>query len=409
MKILVFAHWLEVGGTQVNAIELSALLRDAHGHEVTYFATPGPMLTLVEEKRLRFRPAPPASIHPSPARMRALVDLMRRERPDVLHVWDWWQCLDAYYVAPLMMRVPMVVTDMSMSLCRMLPKAVPTTFGTPELVDQARATGRQRLELILPPVDVDRNAPGAVDPRPFRERHGIEDRDVLLVTVSRLSNWMKSEGLRRTVDAVRTLGRELPLRLVIVGDGEARPELERLAREANSELGKEAVVLAGALLDPRPAYAAADILVGMGGSALRGMAFGKPVLIVGERGFSAPFTPETAASFYYRGMYGVGEDEPGNSRLVEDLRSLAEHPGRLPALGEFSREFVVEHFALDKVGARLESFLRTAANELPPLHVAAADGLRTAAVWMRERRFLPPHWNAKMKELLSMGGKSGFP
>ena len=142
---------------------------------------------------------------------------------------------------------------------------------------------------------------------------------------------------------------------------------------------------------------------------MRGMAFGKPVLIVGERGFSAPFTPETAASFYYRGMYGVGEGEPGNSRLVEDIRLLAEHPGRLPALGEFSREFVVDHFALEKVGAKLERFLCMAADQVPRLHVAAADGLRTAAVWMRERRFLPPHWNAKMKEFLSMGGKSGFP
>jgi len=409
MKILVFAHWLEVGGTQVNAIELSALLRDAHGHEVVYFATPGPMLQLVEEKRLRFQPAPAAGFHPSPGRMRALVDMIRRERPDVLHVWDWWQCLDAYYVAPLMMRVPMVVTDMSMSICRMLPKALPTTFGTPELVDQARATGRPRLELILPPVDVARNAPGSVDPAPFRELHGVKDGDLTLVTVSRLSNWMKSEGLRRTVDAIRTLGRELPLRLVIVGDGEARPELERLARNANSELGRDAIVLAGALLDPRPAYAAADILVGMGGSALRGMAFGKPVLIVGEQGFSAPFTPDTAASFYYRGMYGVGAGGPGNARLVEDIRGLAEHPGRLPALGEFSRKFVVEHFALETVGASLERFLRAAVAEPPRLHVAAADGLRTAAVWVRERRFLPARWNAKMKEFLSVGEKSGFP
>ena len=287
MKILVFADRLEVGGTQVNAIELTAALRDLHGHEVVLFATPGPMLKLAEEKGLRFLPAPDTHVHPSLPRMYALRDAVRRERPDLIHVWDWTQLLDAYYVAHVLMRVPMVVTVMSMAVPRLLPKALPTTLGTPELLDQARAAGRRRLELVLPPVDVHYNAPDSVDAQPFRERYDIKVSDLTLVTVSRLVDWMKAESLRRTVDVVRTLGRDLPLRFVIVGDGTSRAELERLARETNVELGREAVLLTGALIDPRPAYAAADIVVGMGGSALRGMAFGKPVVVVGEQGLDS--------------------------------------------------------------------------------------------------------------------------
>lgn len=389
MKIVVFGHWLEVGGTQVNAIELSARLRDVHGHDVVYFATPGPMLALVEAKGLRYVPAPAADFHPSPARMRALRDLLCTERPDIIHVWDWWQCLDAYYVAHLLMRVPMVVTDMSMSLTRMLPKAIPTTFGTPELADLAKAQGHRRVDVILPPVDVHENAPGVVDGGPFRAQHGVEDGDILLVTVCRLSKYMKGESLRRTIDAVRTLGRELPLRFVIVGDGNARAELQQLADAANAELGRRAVVLAGALLDPRAAYAAADIVVGMGGSALRGMAFGKPLVIVGEGGFSAPFSPETAEFFHYRGMYGIGDGSPSNARLVADIRAVAERPQDLGAQGAFSLQFVRRHFALETVSATLDGFLGAAAQEKPGLRVAAADGLRTAAVWVRERRFIP--------------------
>jgi len=198
---------------------------------------------------------------------------------------------------------------------------------------------------------------------------------------------MKAEGLRRTIDAVRTLGRDLPLRLVIVGEGNGRAELEALADLAGRELGRPAVALAGALLDPRPAYAAADLVVGMGGSSLRAMAFAKPVVIIGERGFSLPFDPETAGAFYYRGMYGLGDGSPGNERLAADIRRLAEHPERLPALGEFSRQFVVRHHALETVCARLDAFLRVAASATPRLAVSAADGLRTAAVWLRERRF----------------------
>jgi glycosyltransferase involved in cell wall biosynthesis len=347
-------------------------------------------MKLVEEKGLRLHAAPDAAFHPSVARMSALRDAVRRERPDLLHVWDWWQCLEAYYAVYLPMRVPMVVTDMMMELTRVLPRTLPTTFGTPEIVDQARAAGRRRAELLMPAVDVELNSPGAADPQPFRERHGIRRGEITLVTVSRLSEWLKSESLLRTVDAVRTLGRDLPLRFVIVGDGMVRPRLERLANEVNAELGRPAVVLAGALVDPRPAYAAADIVVGMGSSALRGMAFGKPVVIVGGQGFSAPLTPATADTFYYTGIYGRGDDSPGNARLVADIRGLAERSDQLTALGDFSRQFVVRHFSLETVGARLAEYCADAVADVPARHVAVADGLRTAAVYLRERRFWVP-------------------
>ena len=388
MKILVFAHQLEIGGTQTNAIELAAALRDLHGYQVRLFATPGPMVKLVEEKGVEFLPAPHAHCHPSPARMRALRCAVRSERPDILHVWDWWQCLDAYYAVHLPMRIPVVVTDMFMELTRLLPKGLPTTFGTPKVLDQAKAAGRRRAELMLPPVDVVMNAPGAVDAIPFRERYGLKEGDITLVTVSRLADWLKAESLVRTAEAIRTLGRDLPLRFVIVGEGMIRVKLQQLADEINRELGRPAIMLVGALLDPRPAYAAADIVVGMGGSALRGMAFGKAVLIVGERGFSAPLTPETADYFYYNGIYGLGDGGSSNERLVENIRGLAERRDQLPALGEFSRKFVVRHFSLETVCEGLVKLFRNAVEDVPRFHAAAADGLRTAAICLRERRFL---------------------
>ena len=353
------------------------------------FATPGPMVELVRQKGLRYLPAPETRIHPSPARMRALRDAVRRERPDIIHVWDWWQCLDAYYAVHLPMRMPIIVTDMCPGIARLLPTALPTTFGIPELVDQARASGRRRVELLLPPVDVQSNAPGVVDPRPFRERYAVDDRDVLLITVSRFAESLKGESLRRTIDAVRTLGRDLSLKLLLVGDGMLRPELQQLADAANAELGRAAVALTGVLLDPRPAYAAADLVVGMGGSALRAMAFGKPVVVVGEHGFSVPFNLQTAESLYYKGFGGVGDGRPGNTPLINDIKGLAENPHLLRGLGEFSREFVVKNFSLEAGSTRLSELCQAAASEPVNVRVAAADGIRTMAVWLRERRFRP--------------------
>lgn len=388
MKILVFGHHLIVGGTPLNSIELAAALRDIHGHDVVFFATPGPMLKLLHEKRLRYLPAPEGYVHPSPARMMAVREAVLRERPDVIHVWDWFQCLEAYYTVHLSMRIPMVVTDMFMTLTRVLPRTLPTTFGTPALVDEARAAGRHRVALVLPPVDVNANAPGAVDPCAFRERYGIDRRSVTLVTVSRLNFSMKFESLARTIDAVGVLGSQLPVRFIIVGDGEARATLEALASHVNARLGRPAVVFTGELLDPRSAYASADIVIGMGGSALRGMAFGKPVIIVGEEGFSGAFTPETAEFFYYHGIYGRGGAHRDDGKLVADIRGLAEAPHQFPVLGEFSRQFVVRHFSLETVSTQISDLCRSAVDDVPALHLGVADGLRSAAVYLRERLFL---------------------
>jgi L-malate glycosyltransferase len=397
MKILVCANDLVFCGVTVNAIELSAALRDIHGHEVVLFASPGPMVKVAEEKGLRVLPAPKARLrlHPSPARMRALREAVRQELPDVIHAWDWYQCLEAYYVEYLLMKVPLVATDMSMTLQRLLPRTIPTTFGTPELVDQARAAGHQLAGLLVPPVDIHENAPGAVDPAPFRARYALKDGDLNLVIVSRLDAIMKAESLFRTIHAVGELGSALPLRLVIVGDGEVRDKVERLAQETNAKLRRDAVVLTGALVDPRPAYAAADVVVGMGGSALRGMSFGKPTIVVGIEGFSAPFTSETAESFYYRGMYGVGDKGSGSASLTANIRRYSEQRDNLPVLGEFSRQFVQKHFALEAVSEQLDRICRVAAGKRRRLQIAAADGVRSAAVWIKERRFVPANWGFK--------------
>lgn len=401
MKIVVFAHRLEIGGTQVNAIELAAALRDLHGHDVTLFATPGPMAGLAAEKGLRFLPAPDARFHPSPARMKVLRAMVSRERPDVIHVWDWWQCLEAYFAVHLPWGIPMVVTDMMMDLTRILPKGLPTTFGTPELVDAARAAGRPHAHLILPPVDTNSNAADAIDGHALRDLYGIGSAEVLLVTVSRLAIFMKAESLVRTISAVRSLGATLPLRLLIVGDGAARERLTALASTANAELGRNVIQLVGPLVDPRSAYAAADIVVGMGGSALRGMAFSKPVIVVGERGFAEIFSPESRGAFHYRGMYGTGDGDPGDSHLSESIRRLVVSSAERRDLGTYSREFVVSNYSLEVVSKTLSRILAEAVHDRRTWTSSMVDACRTLFTYVRERRFRTPSREASAADLKS--------
>lgn len=381
MKVLVFGHRLEVGGTQVNAIELSKYLRDVAGHQVTYLASPGPMNALIKDAGIRFRAAPEASSHPSAARMSVVDQVVRAERPDVVHIWDWPQWLDAFLGVGLLRRTPAVVTCMSMVVPSVMPKrAARTTFGTPALVERARTAGYRHAHLIMPPVDTQLNAPDEQSAAAFRKTFEIAEEDVLFVTVSRLVDWMKTESIRRSMDAIRRLGFDKRVRFAIVGDGTARHELEGLATQINAELGRKAILFTGAMLDPRPAYAAADAVIGMGGSALRGMAFEKPVIVVGEKNFSALFSPDTLEFFYKNGMYGEGDGKPGSDLLVADMNRLLASPADRRSLGRISRGFVELHYSLEAVGRDMNSILVAAVSDPFNLKDLVYDTCRTASL-----------------------------
>jgi L-malate glycosyltransferase len=231
-----------------------------------------------------------------------------------------------------------------------------------------------------------------VDASDFRATMGLAPSDIALVTVSRLVDSLKGESIVRTMDAVAMLGNTYPLRLLIVGDGTARSCFAKHADAVNARLGRHAVTLVGAMLDPRPAYAAADIAIGMGGSALRSMAFAKPTIVVGEQGFSKFLTEDTADEFLYRGLYGVGNGIADPTTLAEQIRTAIESSDGLSTSGHFAQRWVSQHFSLDVIAARLSAICHEAVCDRPSVSALALDVARTAAVYLREQRFL---WRAK--------------
>lgn len=391
MKLILFLHELALGGTSVNAIELAVSLRDTLNYEIVLFAPPGPMLPKVEAAGLRYVAAPEARMHPSVPRIRALRALVRCERPDLVYVWETWALLDAFYGVHLSMRVPILLTDMQMFVVRLLPRSVPTTFGTMELVEIARRAGIREVGLLVPSVDLESNRIESHDVSSVRRSLGIHPDEILLVVVSRLAHIMKAESLRLAIDAAETMGRHSPIRLLIVGDGPARPELEARAARVNQKLNREAVLLSGAWLDPRPAYAAADIVIGMGSSALRGMAYGKPVVIVGEAGFAKTLTPESTDYFHYHGFFGTGRGDVDAECLSDELVPLIGSATLRQALGAYSVQYVQQYYSLDVVSAQLGEMCEDAVRFRPTMMARFWDSMRTGSIYLRERRFL---WRA---------------
>lgn len=351
MKVLVYPHELVIGGCPINAVDLAASIVE-QGHEAIVYGVPGPLNDYIAEKGLPFVAAHPLRYRPAPTRVWQLARLARREQIDLVHAYEWPPCLDAYFGAHLFGGVPLVCTVLSMSLVPLVPDSVPLIMGTRQLADDARAERPGRVELIEPPVDSDNDNP-SVDGTAFRRHHGIGPDETLLVVVSRLAVDLKLDSLVRAIDAAADLAHRLPVRLVMVGTGDAAAQLSSRAQKVNAGLGRQVIELPGPTLDPRPAYAAADVVLGMGSSALRGMAFGKPVVVQGEAGFSSVFDRSTCKNFFRQGFYGIGDGQPGCEVLSGQIELLATDRKLREDLGRFGRQVVSDRYSLQSASNAL--------------------------------------------------------
>jgi glycosyltransferase involved in cell wall biosynthesis len=387
VKVLVYPHLMEIGGSQLNAVETAAAVRD-RGHDVSVISRPGPLVETVRRLGLSHIPLDPRSRRrPSPRAAAQLTQLVREHKFDVVHGYEWPPGVDAFIGPRLRLGAPVVCTVYSATVAPFLPRVIPLIVSTDDIRRRAAEAGHTSVTLLEPPVDVRANSPEH-DPGSFRKDHGLDPAVPLVAAVSRLLPELKLEGLLAACDAVGELASSgVQVQLAVVGGGLARPMVEEAAAAANARAGRQVVVLTGELQDPRPAYAAADVLLGMGSSALRAMAFGKPLVVQGERGFWELLTPESAPAFLRQGWYGIGSEADGRSagaaRLQKILRELLDDRADWARLGAYGRTLVVERCSLDRAAAVCEELYlsaiktptRTSAIQLTQETTRAAIGL----------------------------------
>lgn len=391
LRILICLHRLILGGDIINAIEMAGHLRD-RGHEVTLFAIheeAEPALDLARDSGLPiFVVDQPRGVRSRRRLIREVAAFVRERQIDVVHSFGHGDTYMMFAGAHGLARVPLVVNDYSMTLSASRPRRTPLVVGTRRVADEA-SRRRGPVTVLEPPIDVELNAPGVVDGAAFRGALSLGPDDLLLVIVGRLARVLKLSGLLASIEGVVRLD-DRRVTLAIVGDGEAKEDVTSRAEAANATLGRPSVVLSGQMVDPRVAYDAADIVLGMGHSALRAMAFAKPVVVLGEAGFAVTLEPETLPMFAYDGLFGVGDGGDAAVRVSEELRGLMDDPQRRTRLGAWGRSVVSRDFSMDRAADVLEETYAAAVTK----PWSAVDwGLD--AVWMA-RQYLP----GKVKLLL---------
>ncbi len=398
IRVLTCLHTLEVGGSQIVAIELAASIARM-GYEVLIYGPQGDLVDMIRDLGLEFIEAP-AQMTKNRRELSVGVALdvwrvARRRRIDLIHTYEFSPIMDAMYGAHLLRGTPIVMSVLSVFSAHWVPTHPPLIHCTAEMVAEARRS-RPWVEHLEIPIDTVANAPVA-DATAARARFGIAPDEIAVMVVSRLAPDLKREGILSAIEAVGRLTERFPrLRLFVVGDGPSRPEIEGLAASTNARIGREVVTLTGTLMDPRDAYAASDIMLGMGSSALKSMAFAKPLIVQGERAFWKLAEPDTAGLFLHQGWYGLGDGGDG-SKLVESiLEDLIKSPERWKELGTFGRDLVTTRFSLEAVAKQQEGIYRDALRRRPGLvqrlsGVARATAryfmLSARASWRRRRAY----------------------
>jgi glycosyltransferase involved in cell wall biosynthesis len=368
VRVLVYPHTMEIGGCQLNAVETAGALRD-RGHDVSVISAAGPLVELVGRLGLTHIPLDPRSRRrPSPRAAAQLTRLVREQKFDIVHGYEWPPGVEAFAGPRLRLGLPVLCTVYSMAVAPFLPHSMPLIVSTDNIRLRAEAAGHAQVTLVEPPVDTRANSP-EFDPGSFRKEYGLDPDVPLLAVVTRLVPELKLEGILAACAAVGNIAASgTPLQFVIAGDGAARAEIEKAAAAANAQANSRVVVLTGQLGDPRPAYAAADIVIGMGSSALRAMAFAKPLIVQGEYGFWELLTPDSAPMFLRQGWYGIGSDAgdrgASTARLEKILSGLLVDRAAWPKLGGYGRKLILERFSLDHAAAMHEQ-LYLAARESP--------------------------------------------
>lgn len=395
LRILVVLHNLRIGGSQRNAVDLSIGLRRL-GHDVIVAGPPGEgvLIGALTENDVPFEPLendePGRAVARAIPGYRSLLELTRRIRPDLVHSYELTPSLLAYLGAHRIDGVPLTMTINSMSVPDFMPGSVPLQVCNPVIAYHTapRAGSVGVLEI---PTDTVEQYPGRPGGDEFRASLGVAPDELLVVVVSRFARALKQEGLETAVRAAGRLASTHRMRLVLVGDGEAMPDLRRLTEATNAAAGREVVHLTGALVDPRPAYAAADVALGMGGSLLRAMAFGKPCVVQGEKGFFRILDADSARAFRWHGFYGIGDGGTGEDTLVSLLDRMLSDADLRCAGGTFALDMVRRHYSLDRAVATQLAWYHRALNEtVRPRRRDIARTIAATTAWKTQRAVSRP-------------------
>lgn len=389
LRILVCPHELVPGGSQTNAIDIAGELQE-RGHIVEILAPVGPLVEKVRDRGLPFVAAAPRR-HPLGAwRTSTMREAIRRFKPDIVHTFEAPPSMASVF-ALITQPHRTVMSVMSMEVPDFLPKDVPLIVGT-RAIALAEMARSGPVHLLEPPVDTRRDQP--LDRLTARRRLGVAKDRFVVSVVGRLSaEHGKARGVRQALYALATRPDRRSITVLVAGAGDEQSVVQHAAAKIENLLD---IRMLGNVADPRDIYAAADVVFGMGSSALRAMAHAKPVIVQGDDGFWCIVSPISIDRFFADGYFGHGGDgEAEFLRCFDEIVSLG--ADGQASLGAFGRRIVTEHYSLSRI---VDATEKVYFEELSRPQTWTSESLRSAQRYVTFRLAVAAPWLVQARRVL---------
>lgn len=373
-KVLLLTVGLTVGGTEGQLLELASRLDNRRFSVlVCSLKGEGPLARDMKARGVRVVTLDGRGTWDVRVLVR-LAGLLRRERPDILHAFLGLANLAASVVGRLL-GVPVIIwsyrdlevwkTRAQWLVDRLAVRWADAITCCSDAVRQfvlAHLHGQERkCVTVYNGVDLEAfRSPRAAS----RSELGLRDGVPVIGTVARLDEPKK--GLAVLLHALARLAGEAgvpPWQLVLVGDGPAREDLQRLA----ARLGlSERVIFAGLQRDVAAVLPLMDLFVcpslyeGFGIAVVEAMASGRPVIASATGGITEIVVP---------GETGLLVPPGEAAALADAIRHLLSHPEQAKAMGTRGRQLVREKFSIETAVQRhqqlYESLWKRRAERVP--------------------------------------------
>lgn len=366
-NILMLLMKLDIGGAETHVVELSKELVK-RGYNVVIASNGGVYTKELESVGIKHYIVPlqnknPANVIKS---YKLIKEIIEKEKIDIVHSHAR---IPSFIAGKLhnKMKFPFVTTahwvfttkyglkyitdwgEETIAVSEDIKKYLMDNYKIPE----------DKITVTINGIDTDKFSPDTDGSR-VRTEFGLDGSENLIVYVSRMDK-DRSLVAHMLTQALPKLDRVIDnLSLLIVGGGNDFDALSEEAERVNGELGRKAVILAGARTEINEFVANAKLFVGVSRAALEAMAAAKPTIIAGNEGYIGLFDENKAELAYSTNFCCRGCEMPSEEVLAQDIGNFfGMWEDDKKRLCEFSRDYVKENYSVKKMADDAEKVYKS--------------------------------------------------
>lgn len=355
LRILMLIDALNIGGTEMYVLELAKSLKKLGAH-VIIGTSGGPLTEVFKHYGLKIVKIPFDSDYISNKNIMKLIKLTKKiideEKINLLHchLFASMRLGNDIYRS---YKIPYIVTlhglfypnDVLFMSCINAAKIIAVSEPIKKLIE-SKLGSRIRGEVVV--------IPNGIDMENFHPQHtvkglknqlGIPENSQVITYCSRL-DWGKTLAAETFVFACFILMAEYKnLHAFVIGDGADKNLITHEVNILNKILQRDAIHVVGAKFDVLPYYQNANIVVGTARVALEAMSCGKPVIAVGNHGYTGIISPKRMNeqwNMYFGDHDSIKKADP--LTLAKDLNKLLQNTKVCKFLGRRGRGWCEKKF-----------------------------------------------------------------